>query len=85
MKSITIHGVDEQLSELIKARARSDGLSVNRTIKRMLESALGVKPRQLNANRSEFEEFCGEWSEADLTEFEKNTTPTREVDAGDWQ
>lgn len=85
MKSITIHGVDEQLSELIKSKARSKGLSVNRTIKRGLESALGVKPRPDHANRGEFEEFCGEWSEAKLSEFEKITAPTRKADAGDWQ
>ena len=44
MKSITIHGVDEPLSELIKSKAQSEGLSINKTIKKILESSLGVKP-----------------------------------------
>jgi hypothetical protein len=59
------------------------GLSMNRTIKKMLESALGVRPRQNHANRREFEEFCGVWSRADLSEFEKKTAPIRKVDPGD--
>jgi hypothetical protein len=45
MKSITIHGVDEPLAELIKSKAKSEGLSVNQTIKNILEAALGVKPK----------------------------------------
>ena len=85
MKSITIHGVDKPLAELIKSKATSEGLSVNRTIKKMLESALGVRPRQNHTNRRDFEEFCGVWSKADLSEFEKNTAPIRKVDPGDWQ
>jgi hypothetical protein len=85
MKSITIHGVDKPLTELIKSKATSEGLSVNRTIKKMLESALGVRPMQNHTNRREFEEFCGVWSKADLSEFEKNTAPIRKVDPGDWQ
>jgi hypothetical protein len=85
MKSITIHGVDKPLAELIKSKATSEGLSVNRTIKKMLESALGVRPSLNHTNRREFEEFCGVWSKADLSEFEKNTAAIRKVDPGDWQ
>lgn len=85
MKSITIHGVDKTLAELIKSKAASEGLSVNRAVKKILESALGVRPMQNHANRREFEEFCGVWSKADLAEFGKNTASTRKVDSGDWQ
>jgi hypothetical protein len=40
---------------------------------------------QNHTNRREFEEFCGVWSKADLSEFEKNTAPIRKVDPGDWK
>ena len=85
MKSITIHGVDDPLSELIKSKAQSDGLSINQTIKRILESSLGVKPRQADGKRADFEEFCGIWTEADLAEFKENTKEFRKVDPGDWR
>ncbi len=32
MKSITIHGIDEQLANLIKSKAESEGLSINKTV-----------------------------------------------------
>ncbi len=85
MKSITIHGIDEPLTALIKSKAQSEGLSINKTIKKVLEEALGVKPRNKDANRSDFEEFCGLWSEAELIEFEQETKDLRKIDLEDWQ
>ena len=85
MKSITIHGVDEPLSELIKSKAQSEGLSINKTIKKILESSLGVKPNPRGSKRGDFEEFCGTWSDADLAEFKQHTKQFRKVDPGDWR
>jgi hypothetical protein len=85
MKSITIHGIDDPLAELIKSKAQSEGLSINKTVKKLLEESLGVKPRIKGINRSDFEEFCGIWSNSDLTEFEDKTEDLRNVNNGDWQ
>ena len=85
IKSITIHGIDDPLAELIKSKARSEGLSVNKTVKKLLEEALGVKPQSKGKFRSEFEEFCGIWSESDLKEFEEKTEELRIIRDEDWR
>ena len=85
MKSITIHGIEDPLAELIKSRARSEGLSINKTVKKLLEESLGVKPRKKGTNRSDFEEFCGIWSETELSEFEEKTKDLRNINHEDWQ
>ena len=85
MKSITIHGIDEPLAELLKSRAQSEGLSINKTVKKILEESLGVRPRAKSINRGDFEEFCGVWSDADLVEFEKNTKDLRKINTEDWK
>jgi hypothetical protein len=85
MKSITIHGMDDPLAELIKSKAQAEGTSINQMIKKILESSLGVKPRQADCNRADFEEFCGVWTEAELAEFEENTKDLRRVDPEDWR
>ena len=85
MKSITIHGVDEPLVDVLRSRARSEGLSMNKMINKLLEESLGVKPRHKDTNRTDFEEFCGMWSESDLCEFEKRTEEFRRVNPEDWQ
>ena len=77
MKSITIHGIDDPLAELIKSEARSEGLSINKTVKKLLEESLGIKPRSRGKFRSDFEEFCGMWTESDLKEFEEKTNDLR--------
>jgi hypothetical protein len=85
MKSITIHGLDDPLAALIKAKAKSEGLSINQTVKTILESALGVKPMQAGRNRRDFEEFFGAWTENDLAEFDANTKELHKIDPEDWR
>ena len=85
MKSITIHGIDDPLAELLKSKAQTEGLSINKTVKKLLEESLGVKPRPKNRNRGDFEEFCGIWSDSDLAEFDENTKDLNIVDHEDWK
>lgn len=79
MKSITIHGIDDPLAELIKSKAQAEGLSVNKTVKKLLEESLGVKPRNKSIHRTDFEEFCGIWSDSEIAEFEGNTKDLRNI------
>lgn len=85
MKSITIHGIDDQLAELIKSRAEFEGLSINKTVKKILEAALGVKPAPKQTYMEDFKEFSGVWNDSDLKEFEANTSDTNAIDPEDWQ
>lgn len=85
MKSITIHGIDDPLAELIKSKAQSEGLSINKTVKKLLEESLGVKPRNKGKHRCDFEEFSGIWSESERIEFEERTDELRNVNNEDWQ
>jgi len=77
MKSITIHGVDDCLVELIQSKAHSEGLSISQTIKKILEASFDMKPRQEDSKRIDFREFCGIWPEADLADLNDNTKEFR--------
>ena len=85
MKSITIHSVDKSLEKLIKSRAQAEGLSINKTIKKLLEESLGAKPRTTCIHREAFESFCGIWKDDDLNEFNKRTGDLSKIDADDWK
>ena len=85
MKSITIHGIDDQLNDLIKSKAESEGLSINKTVKKILETSLGVRPQNERRNLNDFKEFCGLWTKADLEEFEEKTADLRKTDQRDWE
>ena len=84
MTSITIHGLAAPLATLIRAKARADGASLNQTIKRLLESALGVRPAA-PTRRKDFEKFCGMWSRAQVAEFARATKDFERIDADAWR
>ena len=83
MSSITIHDLDETLASLIRAKARAEGKSLNQTIKRLLEEALGIKAAR-HKHRKDFEKFCGMWSKTQVAEFEKATADLERVNPEDW-
>jgi hypothetical protein len=85
MKSITVHDLDDSLQALVEETARKEGLSLNQAVKRLLRQALGLEPGGNVGRKTDFSEFCGVWSKADLEEFEKNTENLRKVDPEDWQ
>lgn len=84
MPSITIHGLDDSVAALIRARARAEGTSLNQVIKRLLDDALGVRPSH-GKHRKAFEKFCGVWSKEQTAEFERALRQFGKVDPGDWR
>ncbi len=84
MKSITIHGVDKETEKLLKERAKSSGLSVNRVVKEVLAKALGIgKDKQ--DHRDEFLDLFGTWTEKDEEEFMEAVRDLEIVHPGDWK
>ena len=84
MKSITIHNLDDPLERLIMQRAKSQGASLNKTIKSLLAEALGIRQRKKPDNRDEFMDLFGSWSAADARSFLKAIHDFEKIDAEDW-
>ena len=85
MKSITIHGLDDPLDSLIRQRAKRKGTSLNKTIKKLLEESLGVRPVTDRGHREDFLDLFGVWSDADLRDFERSTRDLAKIDPEDWE
>lgn len=84
MKSITIHGLDDQTAGQLERISKEKGLSLNKTIKMLLHEVLGIKPRDITSNRSDFEEFSGMWTAEEAEEFSASTKSVSEVEPGEW-
>ncbi len=82
--SFTIHNLDPVTAKMLRSRAESEGLSLNRMVKKLLAQALGVIPPDTRAREREFEEFCGIWSAEEAQEFENAVSDLGQVDPGDW-
>jgi hypothetical protein len=85
MKSITIHGLDDAVARLIGERAKAERRSLNRTIKSLLEEALGVRPRDTARHAKDFAEFLGVWSKSDAAAFDHATADLRRVEPEEWR
>lgn len=85
MSSFTVHDLDPMVARLLKDRARAEGTSINRTIKRILEEALGVRPVARQKHRAHFEKFLGKWSRAEAEAFDRAVSDMGAVDPRDWK
>jgi hypothetical protein len=84
VKSITIHGLDDDLAKMLQTRAKQEKLSLNRTIKKLLRESLGLRPRSEPAH-STFGEFSGTWNVKEATEFDRSVSEQRSIDPEQWQ
>ena len=83
MKSITIHQLDNTLASLIKQESNRTGLSLNKTIKKLLEKALGISHEK---KKADFSEFSGVWTKEEADHFDKTIEDYFErIDPEDWK
>lgn len=85
MKSITIHHLEPNLANLIEREAEKSGLSLNKTIKKILMSALGLSRGEALSRRKNFEDLCGLWSKSDADTFKKSSEMFERIDPEDWK
>ena len=84
MKSISIHGVDEETEKLIKKRAKTEGTSVNKAVKSLLAKALGLDRDKMD-NREEFMDLFGIWTKDDEKQFFVAIKDLEQIHPEDWQ
>jgi ferritin-like protein len=84
MKSISIHGVDEETEKLIKKRAKTEETSVNKVVKALLAKALGLD-RDNSDSREEFMDLSGIWTEDDEKQFFEAIKDLEQIHPEDWQ
>jgi hypothetical protein len=84
MKSITIHNLDDPLNTLIRKKAKTEGLSLNHTIKKLLAEALGLSPRKGEDRGKDFLDLFGVWSDKEAGEFNRQISDLEKIDREDW-
>jgi hypothetical protein len=84
MKSITVHGVDEETEKLIKKQAKTEGTSVNKVVKSLLAKALGLDRDKMD-NREEFMDLFGMWTKDDEKQFFEAIKDLEQIHPEDWQ
>ena len=85
MKTLTIRGIDAELSDKIKETATKSGESINKLILRVLTSALGLGEKQVFPIYHDLDHLAGTWTNEDGEEFHNSIRALNEVDPELWQ
>ena len=89
MKQTTLRGIDQSLDRRLREEARRQGLSLNRTILRLLRQATGLaKSSEPSPGRQRFADLdglIGTWSEDEADEFDRALQHLRQIDAEIWR
>ena len=85
MKTISIHGIDEETEKIIRERAKSEGRSVNKIVKNMIADALGLGGKKKKNKAGEYADLCGVWTKGETDQFLKNIEGLETIDPEDWR
>jgi hypothetical protein len=83
MAAITLRNIPPQLQEVIRKRAGADGLSLNKTVLRMLEEAAGQRKTSGKVHH-DLDHLAGTWSDEEAAAFEAALVEQRRVDPELW-
>ncbi|MCI5225643.1 MAG: antitoxin [Candidatus Electrothrix sp. AX2] len=86
MGSISIQGVDEQLTALLKQQAAKARTSVNQFIIDTLKKHVGLeKEKQFIKEYDDLDHLFGSWSEEEFSEIQGTISSERRIDQELWQ
>jgi hypothetical protein len=84
MTAITLRNIPTKLQEVIQRRAGRDGLSLNKTVIRMLEEAAGQRTTTGRELHHDLDHLAGTWSNEEAEAFETALVEQRKVDPELW-
>lgn len=82
MTQITLRNLPEDLDREIRNRAKAEGLSLNRTIVRLLKEATGIEIRK---RKRDLSNLAGTWTETEAEDFESHVKIFEELDREIWK
>lgn len=85
MVTMTIRGIDDEVAKLLKDRAKSEEMSVNGLILKMVNESLGIEKKKRIKTYRDLDHLAGTWSEKDLYEFQKNVEDMEKIDEEIWK
>jgi hypothetical protein len=80
---LTVRGVESDTARALDREKRRRGKSLNETVKELLRQSLGIAVDGKRDNG--LAKFAGDWSQADLREFERATKSFEKIDAELWR
>jgi len=80
---LTVRGVSAEVARALRAEAKKRGKSLNQTVVDLLRESLALAPQGSQTNG--LEALAGNWSEAEMREFETESRTFSTVDDELWR
>ncbi|MBA4368781.1 MAG: antitoxin [Desulfobacterium sp.] len=85
MKTITIRGLNEHLSEKLKQAAKKEAKSINQFVIDSIRKSLGEeKEKKFSVIHHDMDHLFGKWSEQEWKQIEKTIHMERKIDKELW-
>jgi hypothetical protein len=84
MKAITLRNLPPDVAKAVKQKARSEGLSLNRAIIRLLEETMGGGGSSKEVHH-DLDHLAGRWSEQEYQGFMEALRDQRRIDPEMWR
>jgi hypothetical protein len=87
VKAITVRDLPPEVARAIRDKARKEGLSLNRTVARLLVEATGQgeRGRRRPVIHQDLERFFGVWSADEAAEFDEALRQQRQIEPDMWK
>ena len=86
MNSLSIRGLDDDLSEHLKKVASSEQKSVNQFVIDVLKQRLGMdKPKKFSSCYSDLDQLFGSWGNAQFDSIQEKINAERQIDDELWK
>lgn len=85
--AITVRNLPPDVARAIRVKASKEGLSLNRTVAKLLAQATGHAPREgpVSTTHDDLDEFAGAWTEQEADDFDAYLKEQRSVRTEDWR
>jgi plasmid stability protein len=85
MTTMTLRGIDDEVSAALKETARREDASVNTVMLRILKESLGIEKKKRSTVYHDLDHLAGTWNAQESAEFECATAAFEKVDEDMWK
>jgi hypothetical protein len=86
MKAITLRNLPPKLAEVLQQESTATGLSLNRTVIRLLEKGADLDPAPRKPRvYHDLDHLAGSWSEDEEAQFAAELARQRQIDPEPWR
>lgn len=85
MGVMTIRGIDDATTKVLKQKAKKEGTSVNAVLLKTLRESFGLEKKRRTIIYDDLDYLAGTWSKKDFIEFQKKIADFETVDKKMWK